>query len=179
MANVRRSRKGSFFRGGRQVRETEWAFVAPTNTTIGAASTAVLIGVANAALLLRRPFTVIRMRGFWHVRSDQSAASEDWGCSLGWSLASDAAVAIGVTAVLTPIVDQASDGFFSYETLLGRVDVASAIGITEVGKSSQYDSRAMRKCEPDDMSPVLVIETPAITSSAVVAHQARMLIKLH
>ena len=170
---------GNVFRGGRTRRVTAWVEVVATQTSIIGASTAVLVNVANATLLDQRPFTVIRVRGAFHMRSDQAAASEDWGCSIGWCTAEDAAVAIGVTAVPTPITDLGSDSFFAYESLFGRFQFGTAVGVEEIGAFRTYDSKGMRKCEDDGTSPILTMETSAVSSSAVVVHQARLLIKLH
>ncbi len=172
-------KSGNVFRRGRMIRATSWVEVTASTSTLAAASTALLVSVANAALLAERPFTVVRTRGYFFVRSDQIAASEDWGVSIGWCTAEDAAVAIGVTAVPTPVADQGSDSFFAYESILGRFAFSDATGFTEVGKGMAYGSKAMRKCEDDGTSPILTMETPAIVSSAIVAHTARMLIKLH
>ncbi len=174
------ARKSGFVRRNNVMRRaTAWIEVVPTSTSLSAASTAALVSVANAALLAARPFTVVRTRGHIYVRSDQQIASEAWGASIGWCTAEDAAVAIGVTAVPTPITDMGSDSFFAYETLGGRFTFGDASGLMEAGAQLAYDSKAMRKCEDDGTSPILVMETSALASSAVIVHQARMLIKLH
>ena len=172
-------KSGNVLRGNRFIRSTSWIEVTPTNTVIAAGSTAALVSVANAELLSDRPWTVIRIRGSWSVRSDQVAASEDFGCSMGWCTAEDAAVAIGVTAVNTPITDQGSDSFFAYDSLFGRFLFNDATGTLIPSMFAHYDSKAMRKCDNDGISPILTMETSALSSSASVVHQARMLIKLH
>ena len=172
-------KSGLVLRNNRMRRATQWVEGSPSQTTIAAGSTAALVLVGNADLLNERPFTVIRTRGTWSVRSDQTAASEDFGCSMGWCTAEDPAVAIGVTAVPTPIADQGSDSFFVYQSLYGRLNFSDATGIQILSLFSQYDSKAMRKCTDDGTSPILTMETSALSSSAIVVHQSRMLIKLH
>jgi len=158
-------------------RQTAWVFVAETNSTIAGATTALLIGTANAALLALRPFTIVRTRGFLHVHSDQEAASENYGGSIGYSVVSDQAVAIGITAVPTPTTDRGSDLFFVYESLWSRLVVTPAgTGVGAV--FIQYDSKAMRKVE-DGQDLAVVIETASIVSSGVFLHGARILIKLN
>jgi len=174
------ARKGGFIRrDGRMRRQNLWLNVAPSNTTLASASTATITNTLNAAALSLRPFTVVRSRGFWHVTSDQNAAIENWGCSLGMCVVSDQAVAIGVTAVPTPSTDLGSDLFFLHETVYGRLVADSTAGrMSEVGSGQTYDSKAMRKVD-DGQDLVVVIETPAIIGSAVVLLMGRILIKLH
>jgi len=63
------------------------------------------------------------------------------------AVVSDQAVAIGVTAVPTPITDQGSSLFFAYQVFLDRFTFASAVGITQGSKTYSVSSRAMRKVE--------------------------------
>ena len=172
-------RRGSFRAAVRQRRESLWLSIDPSSTTLAAASTAVVINLFNAAALALRPFTIVRTRGYWFVSSDQAAASENYGASLGYCVVSEQASAIGVTAIPTPETDRGSDLFFVHETLYGSFLFADATGFSDIsGLTASYDSKAMRKVNEDEQMNV-VLETPAIASSGVVLHAARMLIKLH
>ncbi len=179
---ARRARAGFVMRRGGERRETQWISAAMTATTLAAASTAALTGVLNAAALALRPFTIVRVRGFWHVRSDQIAASEIWGAALAWAVVSTEASAIGVTAVPTPETDRGSDNFFVYETMMGRISeqgaLAAGFSFIEQGQGQAFDSKAMRKVN-NDQDVVIVVETPSISPSAAIIEGARFLIKLH
>ncbi len=178
MANVRRSRAGGFIRGGvRQRRESLWLGITESSTALGAANTAVLINLLNAAALALTPFTIVRTRGVWSVRSDQTAATEQQMVGLGAAVVSTQAAAIGVTAVPTPFTDQGSDLWFLYEMWASTFSVVSAIG-TEVYQSVRYDSRAMRKVE-DQQDVAVVLENSSITLGSTVLHSGRILVKLH
>ena len=179
MANIRVARRsGRIFRGGRMVRETQWGDVVGTQTTLGAPSTAVLINVTGTLLLNLRPWTVVRTRGVLHVRSDQAAASESQAVNYGVAVVSDQAVAIGITAIPTPITDKGSDLWFTYQSLMashgaGTVD-------NELGKMVEYDSRAMRKVEEGtQLEFVVESEIAGLTEGVIIRHSARLLIKLH
>ncbi len=177
MANIARSRKSGFtLRSGVMRRQSIWFGIPPTASTIAAADTANIIVSLNAGALALRPFTVVRTRGLLFSRSDQEAASESYGTSLGVAVVSDQAVAIGVTAVPTPIADQGSGLFFVYESTTGRFTVTGAPD--QPGVNGPYDSRAMRKVE-SGQDVVFVLETWTGFSGTVVNHIARMLIKLH
>ncbi len=140
---------------------------------------AVLTSSLNAGALALRPFTITRTRLWAHVKSDQAATTEVYGCGLGAAVVSDQASAIGVTAVPTPVTDQDSDLFFLYETFVGELVVSSAIGIYEGGNGRGVDSRAMRKVE-DGSDVVFVLETMSSPVAGTTFDFAgRMLIKLH
>jgi len=111
------------------VRDTLWFQGASAQTTIATVSTATLVTSLSAGALAFRPFTVVRTRGVLHLRSDQFANSESQSAAYGRCVVSDQAVAIGVTAVPTPITDNGSDLWFVYEMLKTRVEVSSAVGI--------------------------------------------------
>jgi len=167
-------------RGGVMRRATTWFFVTATDTNLATGSTAVLLGSLNAAGLALRPFTVVRTRGAFHVISDQISAGETYGASLGYSVVSDQAQAIGVTAVPTPATDQGSDMFFVYESVLGRFIFITGVGFETAGPSDTryYDSKAMRKVEVGQ-DIVITTESEAFGSGAQVKHIARFLVKLH
>ena len=159
-------------------RKTQWIPLTPAIDVIATASTALLIGSLNAAALALRPFTIVRTRGFWSINSDQISASEDFDCSFGIAVVTDQAVAIGVTAVPTPVTDIASDSWFMYEQLANRIEFSDATGVRNVGLSSRFDSKAMRKVDfGQDLA--IVLETSSASSGVDIWNSLRMLIKLH
>ena len=144
------------------------------------APTAVLALSLDSAFLALLPFTIIRVRGVMHARSDQVAATETYGWDLGFAVVSEQAVAVGVSAVPTPLTDKGSDLFFVYEQLFGRLEESTGAGTgvpTETGRFKEFDSKAMRKVdEGQDM--VVVMENELGTGvNAIVS--GRFLIKLH
>jgi len=179
VANIRRSRRSGFVtRGGRQVRESLWFAIASTDTQLASANTAALFTGLTATLLALRPFTVVRTRGYIHVRSDQITTSEIFQGSMGAAVVSDQALAIGVTAVPTPETDKGSDLWFVFETLAGAMSVSSAIGIWEQQIGREFDSRAMRKVEEGE-DIAFSVESSAISAGLQWMKSGRMLIKLH
>jgi len=182
MANISRSRKSGYtIRGGVKRRETAWLGGDGSSTALATPSAVVLISSLNAAALQLRPFTVVRTRGLVGVSSDQQAATEDYGGAFGICVVSDQAIAIGVTAVPTPITDDNSDLWFMIERVHGRFSFGSNIGFREVGQFRTFDSRAMRKVEEgQDLSGVVESEAAGYTASGCIFKAyARILIKLH
>ena len=128
MANIRTARRsGLVLRGGRQRRESLWTDLAPAALTMSA-SGGTISHTPNAALLALRPFTVVRSRGAMYLRSDQSAAVEFQTAAWGGCVVSDEALAIGVTAVPTPVTELASDLWFIHQFIMGgENNVAGAL----------------------------------------------------
>ena len=158
-------------------RQTAWVAgpdeVSPTTVVAGAAD---LQSSSNAALLAMRPFTVVRTVGLLFVGSDQIAANEVFFGAFGLAVVSDQASAIGVTAVPTPITDEGSDLWFTFQYGAGEWRFNTS------GSPSAmvfpFDSRAMRKVE-DGQDVVSVFENA--TSGPAIRYLARFrfLIKVH
>jgi len=161
-----------------RVRETRWLGIGPTVTGLGAASTGVLFTGFSTEQLGNRPFTIIRTRGFWTVRSDQNAATENFSVGLGFAIVSDQAHAIGITAVPTTDTDRDSDLFYVFEELAGSLFLATAVGFQQAQPSSQFDSKAMRKVE-EGQDCAITLETTSASSGVTVYKSGRTLIKLH
>jgi len=171
-------KSGRVLRGGRMVRETLWTGLSMSTDIIAAASTAVISASMGAGILALRPFTIVRTHLYLKTFSDQAAADERYGASIGLCVVSDQSVAIGVTAVPTPITDIDSDLWYTYADVYGFLRVTTDIGRLETGTEHRVDSKAMRKVEGGQDS-VLVMETPASVSSGEVFSAMRQLIKLH
>jgi len=152
-------------------RQTFWFGSTFASVTIASASTASLITSLNAAALAFRPFTIVRTRGVFTIRSDQLAGSEDQSGAYGRIVVSDQSVAIGVTAVPTPVTDSQSD-WHVYEPFMDSLRFLDATGF-QLGTSRQYivDSKAMRKVSEGQES--------AISSGIVFVVATKILIKLH
>ena len=180
MAFINRSRKSGFvLRSGGTRRETMWIGIAEASNTIATSSTATLSSSLNAAALALRPFTVVRTRGVLLTHSDQAAATEQQFLGFAMAVVSDQAVAIGVSAIPTPITDRGSDLFFLYEEQLEHLEILSAVGfMSNAGRFKEFDSKAMRKVN-DDQDVVIVKETSSISNGLINVSGGRMLIKLH
>ena len=128
------ARRQTRFRGRvAQRRESLWMFLPVGADIMSSGSTAILAGSLNADALALRPFTVIRTRGIFSLRSDQVATSEDFGASFGVAVVSDQAVAIGITAVPTPETDRGSDLWLVHETIHSRFIQGTTVGFEKDG----------------------------------------------
>ncbi len=129
-------------------RETLWiGGPDEVSVTAVAASGTDLQSSLNAAALALAPFTVVRCRGLVFVKSDQEANTETPFGAFGLAVVSDQASAIGVTAIPTPITDQASDLWFMFQFVATAVQVVSAASVFKGGNVYEFDSTAMRKVE--------------------------------
>ncbi len=176
MANIRTARRsGLVLRGGRNVRDTVWADLPLISSSLGTTGSAVLTTALNAAGLALRPFTVIRERIMIYVTSDQEAASEAQNCAFGACVVTEQAVAIGVTAVPTPVTDLSSDLWYAHRWCMsshgaGTVD-------SQRGQPYELDSKAMRKVETGQ-DLITVVENGS-NGGVIMAVAGRSLFKLH
>ena len=181
MANVITSNRTGFIRrAGRSTRQTMWVGLAETSTALAGAGSGVLFTGYSAAVLALRPFTIVRTRLLFHVASDQQAATEDYIAAIGMAIVTEQALAVGITAVPTPMVDNDSDAWFLWAASAGHFVFGTAVGMHQGGGApQQVDSKAMRKVE-DGFDVATVIEnggSPFLGSSVIKA--GRQLIKLH
>ena len=175
MARRFRNFRSNMVRSGRK---TFWLAGLHVRSTMSAGSTAILVTSLNAAALALRPFTIVRTRGVFGVISDQVAVTEDAIVAYGETVITDQAVAIGVTAIPTPITDSGAD-WFVFDTSWARLQFASAVNVhNEFIALRDIDSKAMRKVD-EGQDLVTVIETASISSGAIVVSFSRTLIKLH
>ncbi len=130
-------------------RKTVWLdFVSTfTATQALAAGASILMASLNAAALSLRPFTIVRSRGMLWMATDQVAATEDPFGALGSAIVSDQASAIGITAIPTPWTDAGSSLFFQYQMMMANLQFSTAVAYTNVGRTWEIDSKAMRKVD--------------------------------
>ena len=180
MANLRVGRRSGFVtRGGRSRRESLWLFLSPVNFVLAAASQAVITNSLNAGALALRPFTVVRSRLQWFVKSDQTGALERYQTAWGAAVVSDQANAIGVTAVPTPFTDLGSDLWFMHSVIAGSFTFVTGSGFHPVGGTmKEIDSKAMRRVN-DDQDLVFVAENSSISLGTDHMVSGRILVKLH
>ena len=169
-----RSHRGS--RGARSTRVPVWvSFSSGTPQTVTNAG--VILGVANAALLALRPFTIIRTRGVFLVTSDQSATGETSHGALASHVIDEESVDAGVGAVPTPIDDPDSK-YFLFESYIHELQISSAVGEqSPAGTYARFDSKAMRKVSLGQ--DIYIVAENESTEGSIITVQGRMLLKLH
>jgi len=175
-----RFHRQSSFRGVRSARrETEWIGITWTGNALTSLG-GTLFSSFNAAALALRPFTVVRLHLDVFLRSDQTASTEDFFGAIGVAIVSDQAVAVGVSAVPTPITDTSSDLWFVHQMIAGGI-MAGGTPVEGNIRSLRYeiDSKAMRKVNGDqDLVVVGEVDTGA-GNGMFVAIGGRLLVKLH
>ncbi len=156
-------------------RKSLWLGSAPAEATLTATGGTIFFSL-NASALALRPFTIVRTILSCYIRSDQEATEEIQSCGIGCVVVSDQAVAIGVTAVPTPITDINSDLWFAYGQLTSASRGGAGSGV--VGAPLLIESRAMRKVEEGD-DVVTVAELSGVSNGFKVVIGGRQLVKLH
>ncbi len=171
------ARRG-FVRTGRvsEKRLTQWVGSADISTQVALAAGAAVLD--QSLVLTGLPATVVRTRGIITVYSDQTAANEEPFGAIGMCVVSDQALAIGVTAVPTPITDSGSDLFFLHQYFAAPVKATTDIAFANVSQTYGFDSKAMRKISEDE-SLIIVVENASATAGLNYLLQFRMLIKVN
>ena len=154
-------------------RKTLWLdFVMGENTV---ASGAVLVASLNAAALALRPFTVVRSHVALSIRSDQAAAIEHQNAAFGMAVVSDQSVAIGVTAVPTPVVDSFSSLWMLHTYIIG--DESALTDRTRPATNLMIDSKAMRKVELGQDLIFVLEHVNGVGQGFIMSSGGRILIK--
>ena len=162
-------------RRGASKRATEWIEIEPTQVSPVAGG--IITHSMTAAELAKRPFTVVRTHLELMVYSDQAAAIEYQGVGVGACVVSEPALAIGITALPTPVTDMDSDLWFLHKLVYSME--SNLTDRTRAGTVVTIDSKAMRKVN-DGSEIVFVAElTSDPATGAVLAIGGRMLIKVH
>ena len=180
MARRRLGRGFSPLRQG-QRRQTIWIASADVTAVTAIGGGVIVFDQLFSEAALRTigasPSTIVRTRGQLWVQSDVSNAQERPFGAMGFSVVSDQAAAVGVTALPAPISNEDSDLFFVYESWQAATVVSDA-GFTNPMYQYSFDSRAMRKIEDGD-AIVVVLENAALGGiGAQYILKFRMLLKL-
>jgi len=167
-ANMVRSGRKTFWLGGLFVEQN-----------LASANSAAILTNLNAAALALRPFTIIRTRGIWGVFSDQIAADESQVVAYGSIIVSDEALAVGVSAVPTP-VEQDSSAWIHFSQTIQRFQQSSGVGTKPnmIPWNTIVDSKAMRKVE-EGQTLIEVIQNSPNSEGTEVTTYSKVLIKLH
>ena len=163
----------------RSGRKTFWLGGSIITTNLSGANSAALIASLNAAALALRPFTIVRTRGVWGFNSDQVGADENQHVAFGSIVVSDEATAVGITAVPTP-VEQDASSWISFDMAFQRFEFSSGVGVNPNMIPQRYviDSKSMRKVE-EGQDLIEVIQNGAAGAGANITTYLKTLIKLH
>ena len=172
------ARRREFVRGAAAIsakRLTSWFQFLPASVNMTAPG-GTLVFSLNAAALALRPFTIVRSRFEVELASDQAAVIEVQRAALGIAVVSDQAVAVGVTAIPTPITDMGSDLWLLHQIIFA--DESSLTDRTRSATRVSIDSKAMRKVDIGQ-DIVIVSEISSISSGADLTVGGRMLVKVN
>ncbi len=155
MPNLRRRATAS--RGVRVQRApSTWSrFVPAVLTTVPAASKVLLLTLSlnNAGI----GETVRRTRGRAYFVSDQAAVPNEIQLgAFGFTVVSDVAAAVGITAIPGPVTEKDDDGWYVWESILGQGSNGQAGQTSEVGTVIEFDSKAMRRIEEGYLVAIVV-----------------------
>ena len=125
----------------------------PNRGWVGIVSTAPVVVAANSKVLLGTfvltnqgiDVTVLCTVGGVGVSPDTSAATENQLGAIGMCVVTDAATAIGITALPDPVTDVEDDVWFFYQGFANRMVVSDVTGINfNASTWYSFDSKAKR-----------------------------------
>ena len=148
-----------------------WAGLSASTFTALAASTSVLV----ATFVPSNPGideTILRTVGLLAVTADQAGANEDQVGAFGLIRVTEAAVAIGITAIPTPITEQADDGWMVYQAFAGQGD--NSIGAVNVQRYV-IDSKAKRTLAGEGEAFAVVVQNASASFGIQFAINIRVL----
>ena len=160
-------------------RQTNWFFLSAATTAIN--GSAVLVASLNAAGLAKRPFTVVRTHLMVYLRNDQLGASELVIAGVGMAVVSEQSSAVGVTAVPTPLTEEAWDGwlYHRYFALFANsLTESEFLGSDGATLETEIDSKAMRKLQIDQAIFMAIEVAEVGTATMFWSANTRTLVKL-
>ncbi len=167
------ARHGRMVRSNRSRPNRSWSGIFAT-ATISTASTKSLL----ASLVLSNQGideTVLRCVGTLIVSSDQQGASEDQQGALGMAVVSDAALAVGATALPGPVTDISDDLWFTHVPFLQRFVFVSAIGVyPRFVTRYQFDFKSKRIVESGS-SIAIMLESTSLSEGFIAVVVMRVL----
>ena len=152
-----------------------WIGAGLTRTAV-AASSAVLLGVLNAAALALAPFTIMRSRLTLHYETDQTAATERPQGAFGIVVVKEQATTAGIASLPTPVTEPNAE-WFVYQGMIAPFIFGDATGFSPVGTQYEIDSKAARKVGVNEQIAVIAENRVAVGSD--VTMEGRFLLKLH
>ncbi len=156
-------------------RSTQWLGSADDTAVTALGSNVTLL---DQTFAFGEPGTIVRTRGTLFVRPSVNTANATGFGVLGMAVVTDAAAAIGVTAIPAPSGASDDDAWFLWTPFATDVRFDTGIGFAmDTLTVFQFDSKAMRKVH-DGSTAVVVLENDTTVSMDFVI-LFRMLIKLH
>ena len=113
-----------------------------TNATYTAVPVASKVLLGSFTVTLDLDETILRTVGILSIVTDNSAASEEQIGAFGMILVTDAALAVGVTAMPGPVTDADDDGWMLYVPFSQTIAIGAA-GVIE-SKQYSFDFRGKR-----------------------------------
>ena len=175
------SRGSGFRRAVSSRRQTSWELGAEGTLQLSAAGAA---GFSLGGEALESGLTIVRTRGELTMGLSVATSVLDGftRVAFGICIVSQNAFGIGITAVPTPIADEAWDGWFVYWTgSLFSLVATAALNNAEgpANKVISIDSKAMRKIKATDtILGVIEVENEVGTASLTAKLSTRTLVKL-
>ncbi len=145
------------FRRSSRTPNLEWSNTSFIDTAVSGSSTKVLIGGLTPGAAL--DFTILRIRGVFGIKSDQSAADEDQLGALGFIIVNADAFTVGITAIPGPITDASAD-WFLWMPFAHSFEFSTGVGsMADFRHEHVIDNKAQRVFQGTEKRVAIVVES--------------------
>jgi len=154
-------------------RLTQWvASTVESGYTALAASTILVDQILTPA---DQPETIVRVRGKLNILSDQIATTERPFGAFGFAVVTNKAATLGPTAIPGPYAEAGDEVWFVHGFWHTPMQFLDATGVVVIAQTFEFDSKAMRKLDPDHRMVVMIENGATVGASYNIAF--RMLLK--
>ena len=153
----------------------------PNRSWVGHTSSTYTTLAANTRLLVAGFIavggdeTVLRTVGQLSVTSDQAGSVEDQIGAFGLVAVSDAAFAVGISAIPDPISRQSDDGWFVYQAFTQQGDASAT---SSLPRTYNFDSKAKRIISLEGVTIVISLTNASLSHGIKFALNLRILSQL-
>ena len=153
---------------------TQWTGFLTSAYAALAANSSVILG--SVSVIVGQPAqTIRRIRGVLSIASDQSTADEQQIGALGCAVVTDAAIAVGITAMPDPFTDIDQDVWMLYEPFAQKFEFITGVGFeSNIATSYSIDNKAMRRVE-DGQSLAFILSNAHATHGLLYSVNFRIL----
>ncbi len=152
----------------RKIVNYSWAVLGTAAPVVVPAATKVLLGSFILATAFEE--TLVRVRGMLHIGSDQAGAVEAQIGAFGFIRVTDTALAVGVTAIPSPVFNADDDGWVLWQPFAQSGLIAAG----RDGERYMLDTKAQRIVR-ESQALAVVIENAHATAGLQVMFQLRAL----
>ena len=147
-------------------------------TALAAGASTIISGLDTRNTAIIAPWTIMRLRGYLYISTDQAAAFEEPHGAYGLCVVNGEAFDAGVASIPTPFTESFDDRWFFHTYWALSSSIRGTDGYQTDPFKLHVDGKAMRKVNFGDVI-VSVIENGSTSDGCLFTENSRMGVKLH